>query len=105
VAQRLLQAKLMDLQSDDDQEAREGLFIAHGLRKAAKELHDANTNSHSTYLDGLKKIEMFGITREAMDTTTETLQGKSLRQHLMYHGTEDTNGPTFLTIEPTRERN
>jgi hypothetical protein len=98
-----LRAKLMDSQSDDDQEAREGLFIAHGLRKAAKELHDANINSHNTYLDGLKKIEIFGIPREAMDTTTETLQGKSLRQHLMHHGTEDTNGPTFLTIEPTKE--
>jgi hypothetical protein len=93
----------MDSQNDDDQEAREGLFIAHDLRKAATELHDANINSHNAYLDGLKKIQIFGIIDKAINTATETLQGESLRQHLLYPDTEATNGPTFLTTEPNRE--
>jgi hypothetical protein len=98
-----LRAKLMDSQSDEHFEAREGLFIVHGLMKSERTLHDANIDSQNEYLNGLKKIEISGITREAMDIPFDSLGGLSVRDYLLYDGSEDPNGSTFLTIEPTRE--
>jgi hypothetical protein len=38
-----------------------------------------------------------------MDSPTDALDGLSLRDHLLYHGSEDTNGFTFLRLEPTND--
>ena len=97
---------LMTAQDHERPEARAGLFVAHSVRKAEKELHDNSIDSQNTFLNGLRKIEIIGITIDAMDTRTEALGGKCLRDYLLQHGVEDgekVDRTTFLTIERTKE--
>jgi hypothetical protein len=96
----------MTSQEHEHIEARDGLFVDHTVRKTDKALHDTIVDSNNEYLNGSRKIEILGITREAMDTRIAELGGESLRDHLLQHGVGDGEEPdrnTFLTVEATRE--
>jgi hypothetical protein len=101
----------MDSQAFDNHDSREGVYIDHGLRTSSipkdAELNDNNIHSQNEYLDKVKKIEIFGVDRKAMNTKIDELQNVSLLDHLLNHGTqceaEATSTPTISSIEPTKE--
>jgi hypothetical protein len=106
-----LRAKLMDSQAFDNHDPREGVYIDHGLRTSSLPedtgLYDDNIHSQNEYLDKVKKIEIFGVDRKAMNTKIDELQNVSLLDHLLNHGThceaDATSTPTISSIEPTKE--
>jgi hypothetical protein len=72
----------MDSQSDET-EAREGLFIVHGLMKSERTLHDANIELGGCLLRSQKRSS-FGIT--VMDIP---VRYRPLVRDCCYDGSED----------------
>jgi hypothetical protein len=50
-----------------------------------------------------RKTEIFGITQQKQWILHRRWTASPLRDHLLYHGSEDTNGFTFLRLEPTND--